>query len=321
MKMQTLIRLMSSAAADCCPALAVGIALLLRTALPLAAALAAVYALRNRDPRARAGICSLALAATAGLCALSLTPAGRGAAALNVALQTTSPAVRAIGPEPSIVTEAPAALRSTGATTPRLPASTIAADGAVRETDRRVSGSISASRGSLMARPATAYGAALLVWIGGAVLSLLWIAAGQLRLAALRRRAVPCCAADLCEHLDRLCARQRVRRPSLLVSDEIAGPLVMGIARPGILLPSELMSRTDAPTVQAILAHELQHVANADIAWTFGARLLCALLWPQPLLWLVARARREAAEEACDAAALEQECSPQRYARCLVSIA
>ena len=82
------------------------------------------------------------------------------------------------------------------------------------------------------------------------------------------------------------------------------------------------MKPTSAPTaLRAILAHELAHLARRDNAWTLAARLLCALLWPQPLLWVLCRRLEQIGEEACDQAVLAQDCPPRAYADCLLTLA
>ena len=69
------------------------------------------------------------------------------------------------------------------------------------------------------------------------------------------------------------------------------------------------------------MAHELAHANRHDTRWTLASRLLCALLWPQPLLWLLCRRLEQLAEDACDLAVLSHACPPRIYADCLLTLA
>lgn len=108
---------------------------------------------------------------------------------------------------------------------------------------------------------------------------------------------------------------------SARMSGDIRSPFLAGIRRPVIYLPASYATDFSAAELQAIIAHEAAHRERHDVAWTLAARLMCALLWPQPLLWLLCRRMELAAEEACDILALTQGCPPRAYAECLLSLA
>ncbi|MBV9851818.1 MAG: DUF881 domain-containing protein [Armatimonadetes bacterium] len=158
-------------------------------------------------------------------------------------------------------------------------------------------------------------------WLSGTALLLLWLTACQWHLARLRRGAMPITAGPAAEALARLTASLRVRPPLLLASPRVRSPFLAGMIRPAILLPATWEADYDPPTLQAILAHELAHLSRRDCAWTLLLRLTCAALWPQPLLWLLARQLEQATEEACDLMVLAQDCLPRQYADCLLALA
>ncbi|MDQ2800088.1 MAG: DUF881 domain-containing protein, partial [Armatimonadota bacterium] len=137
----------------------------------------------------------------------------------------------------------------------------------------------------------------------------------------LRRGSRVLVDAAICERLARLAAGQGVRLPQLLVSPHVRSPFLSGLWRPAIWLPESWQTDFDEPTLQVILAHELAHQARRDCAWTLLLRLTWAVLWVQPLLWLLARQLGQASEEACDLLALTPDCPPRRYADCLLSLA
>src|SRR3546814_18022050 len=70
---------------------------------------------------------------------------------------------------------------------------------------------------------------------------------------------------------------------ALLVSDELRSPISWGVIRPTIVLsPHAVQAVGEA---EAIIAHELAHVARLDWAKLLCARLACAPFWFNPLVW------------------------------------
>jgi hypothetical protein len=104
----------------------------------------------------------------------------------------------------------------------------------------------------------------------------------------------------------------------LLVSDSVPSPLSWGWRNPVILIDPDTMA--EAHEADAILAHEVAHVARRDWPALMVARLAAALFWFNPLVWLLEREVVQQAEEAADReAALCVE--PAHYARTLLTLA
>ncbi len=72
---------------------------------------------------------------------------------------------------------------------------------------------------------------------------------------------------------------------------------------------------------EAIIAHELAHVARLDWASLLLARIATALLWFNPLVWMVARQAHQLREEAADDAVLRSDVNHLDYAALLVGAA
>lgn len=117
-------------------------------------------------------------------------------------------------------------------------------------------------------------------------------------------------------------ARQRAgfaKSTMLLASREITSPVSWGVLRPKILLNTDAVAaRADA---DAIVAHELAHLARADWAKLVLARVSVALFWFNPFAWLLAREAHQLREEAADDAVLAAEVEDTAYASLLVSAA
>jgi beta-lactamase regulating signal transducer with metallopeptidase domain len=106
---------------------------------------------------------------------------------------------------------------------------------------------------------------------------------------------------------------------ALLTSDELSSPISWGLMRPVILLnTSASMAHDEA---EAIIAHELAHVASLDWAKLMLARVTVALFWFNPLVWLLAREAHQLREEAADDAVLAANIEDTDYANLLVGIA
>jgi beta-lactamase regulating signal transducer with metallopeptidase domain len=104
-----------------------------------------------------------------------------------------------------------------------------------------------------------------------------------------------------------------------IASDEI-GPVTWGFMRPIILLPK---SADYWPTerVTAVLLHEIAHINRRDSLTQMLSLLVCALYWPNPFVWIGARAMRREAEIAADDAVIVSGVRPSYYAAELVHLA
>jgi beta-lactamase regulating signal transducer with metallopeptidase domain len=106
---------------------------------------------------------------------------------------------------------------------------------------------------------------------------------------------------------------------ALLTSDALPSPISWGVVRPVILLNAEAADSHDE--AEAIITHELAHVANLDWAKLMVSRIATALFWFNPFVWLLAREAHQLREEAADDAVLSTDIQDTDYARLLVGVA
>ncbi|HYE17150.1 MAG TPA: M56 family metallopeptidase [Tepidisphaeraceae bacterium] len=124
--------------------------------------------------------------------------------------------------------------------------------------------------------------------------------------------------------LDDCRRRARVRRPVALArSAAVAGPALVGVRRPTILLPPGLTLPPDK--LECVLLHELAHVRRHDLLTEHLVALLTALHWFNPLVWLAARCYRADRELARDAETVsllrrDPDDARQSYARTLLDL-
>ncbi|MGH6871346.1 MAG: M56 family metallopeptidase [Rhizomicrobium sp.] len=150
--------------------------------------------------------------------------------------------------------------------------------------------------------------AALALWAAGMVLIALRSAIAAFILRALRRDSVDN-PFDPCE-LPELASG---RRYELRVSNRDRGPVTWGALHPVVLLPKTALY-WPGERLHAVLRHELAHVHRRDSLTQILALAMCTLYWPNPLVWLAARAMRREAEMAADDAVLVSGMAPSDYA-------
>ena len=161
----------------------------------------------------------------------------------------------------------------------------------------------------------------LAVWLSGAVIILLSVAVGRLRLRALRRAAQPPANAEWFALLRLLGDQLRVRRRvTLLQSADDVIPATWGWWQPVILLPAEA-DEWSPERRRVVLLHELAHVKRWDCLTQMIARLACAVYWFNPLVWVAAQRMCIERERACDDWVLNGGCKASDYAAHLVAIA
>ena len=166
----------------------------------------------------------------------------------------------------------------------------------------------------------SAVAAASAVYAIPAAILLLITALALARLVALRARADVLVDGHWLSALARAQRRMGFKHgTALLTSNELASPISWGLVRPVILLNSHAVEA--AGEAEAIIAHELAHVARMDWVKLLLARVATALFWFNPLVWLLAREAHQLREEAADDAVLASDIADTDYAQLLVGVA
>lgn len=140
------------------------------------------------------------------------------------------------------------------------------------------------------------------IWLAGVAWNLLRLALGLHGLARLRRTSV---------------AFDRIQGCDVRLG---GGPLTFGFFKPVIILPKDARDWPRA-RLDAVLRHEMAHVRRYDSLTQWLAALACAFYWPNPLVWLGARALRRDAEMAADDMVLASGVQASVYAAELVRLA
>lgn len=157
----------------------------------------------------------------------------------------------------------------------------------------------------------------LILWGAGALVVLARLAVGLVTLRRWTRAAQPVTDG----HWQAALERARVSagasdRLRLMVADKVPGPLGWGWRNPVILIDHDTLAEPEE--ADAILAHEVAHVARRDWPALMMTRFATMLFWFNPLAWTLAREAIHQAEEAADAHAA-RSVEPTRYAETLLS--
>ena len=108
------------------------------------------------------------------------------------------------------------------------------------------------------------------------------------------------------------------RRVRVMISGRLAGPIAFGWIWPTLALPAGFAARLDRAKQEAVLLHELAHVAAHDSAWGLLADAAAAVWWWHPAVWWLRRQSQLASELAADEASLLVADGPRALAECLV---
>lgn len=152
------------------------------------------------------------------------------------------------------------------------------------------------------------------LWLSGAFILLIRLGWGLLTLRSWTVKAQKARSRSWMAALQRC----RAENIPILVSERVDAPLSWGWYRPVILISPEILK--EASGAEAIVAHEVAHIRRRDWVSLILARVIVALFWLNPLVWLMERALRHEIEEAADAEAV-QIVEPAKYADVLLKIA
>ena len=138
-------------------------------------------------------------------------------------------------------------------------------------------------------------------WLLGLLLMAARLVGGVVVASRLRRVGTRTLAAEWPRRLAALARRAGVCRPvALLESARVAGPLVLGHLRPVVLLPLGAVAGLPPALLEALLAHEVAHIARRDYLLNLALAVVETLFFYHPAVWLMAASLRVERENCCD---------------------
>ena len=144
-----------------------------------------------------------------------------------------------------------------------------------------------------------------IVWLAGVAVCLLRLALSYAKIARIVRNAQPA------RHLG-----ERV-----LLSDDVSIPIAAGVLRPAVVIPRPYAETLTAASLRSIILHERAHIRRFDILGNLVQRLIEALLFFNPWVYVIGRQMVKEREAACDDWAVGATRDADEYARCLLRLA
>ena len=157
-----------------------------------------------------------------------------------------------------------------------------------------------------------------IVWAAGAATALgLWLGRRN-RIARLVRTAAPLDDERVLTPLRRLEARRGGTAIRAVTADTPLEPGVFGIWRPTLVWPTRITGQLADAHIEAILEHELCHVARRDNLWAAAHGVVQTLFWFHPLVWWIGARLVDERERACDEIVVASGSEPERYAKSIL---
>ena len=163
----------------------------------------------------------------------------------------------------------------------------------------------------------------LFIWLAGAVIHMVRMIVAWIRLSRILRAAKPISNERLKIEFDHACSIvgcRRDRRPQLVSSNAVSGPIAAGILYGKVVLPESLILQVEPESLTNVLVHEVAHVVRHDHIVVLLQNIVSAIYWPHPLVRILNRELAKAREEVCDNFVLVTTEAPT-YSRTLLSLA
>ncbi len=150
------------------------------------------------------------------------------------------------------------------------------------------------------------------LWIAGAALFLLYHGLGTWFFTRKARRWSRSAGEETLRVYGEVCREMGVRRPPVLrVSPEAGSPMMMGLLRPRLMLPTEDIGERE---LAFVLRHELTHHRRHDLWYKLALLLANGMHWFNPLIFLLRREAERDLELTCDDAVVARADAETRRA-------
>lgn len=160
------------------------------------------------------------------------------------------------------------------------------------------------------------------IWLSTSALLLLRFCRNRQQYSRLLQQSDPVTDPQLLQQLAQWRSAFQIRRPvQLLTSDTMLSPFTLGIFRPRIYLPRDLIQQVDLCAISAVLGHECAHIKRFDDFWLRIQALIGIMFFFYPVVWFVNRQIDKQRELICDQLAVTRWYVPAAdYAEGMVAV-
>ena len=143
------------------------------------------------------------------------------------------------------------------------------------------------------------------IWITGIFIMILLIAKSNAHLHALKKSALPLQNQKVHKLYHDCLNEMHITKTIPIYSTAfIKSPIIVGLWKPCIYLPTHLISDFNASDMRYMLLHELQHFKYKDTFSNYFINFIGVLYWFNPIVWYALREMRNDREVACDTSVL-----------------
>ena len=160
----------------------------------------------------------------------------------------------------------------------------------------------------------------VVLWAIGALALLVRLVFGVVFVHGVSRRAIRNSSGS--SNSRRTPVKSRFGIPStvrVVYSEEVSMPLCWGFFHPIVILPENANS-WPSDRRSSVMLHELAHATRCDYAAHIVTQIVCALYWPNPLVWMAAQRAAMERELACDDEAMDAGIRSDVYAGHLLDV-
>ncbi|MFC1528549.1 M56 family metallopeptidase [Candidatus Latescibacterota bacterium] len=159
-------------------------------------------------------------------------------------------------------------------------------------------------------------------YLAAALIFLLWITIGRLRIRSLIVNGEAVMDQNSIEVFRQVRERLSLSREFIIIENKnIPAPMTCRTFRPVIILPAGFTRNMTVNELRAVAVHELSHVKRNDVIILSVLSFIKAVFFFHPLVWLAARQVSYLAELACDSEVVDYTKESISYAKLLTRIA
>jgi beta-lactamase regulating signal transducer with metallopeptidase domain len=161
----------------------------------------------------------------------------------------------------------------------------------------------------------------VIVWVAGGFVASFRVIIGRFRLSFLQRDRNNPMIEEYRTQVSQMLLEMGVKKKTCLVtSSRCHIPFTYRFSKPVVVLPAE-STAWSRDRVRSVLLHELAHIRRHDYLTQSVARIICALFWYIPFVWIAYSKLYEEQEKACDVFVVERGIRPADYASHILDLA
>jgi beta-lactamase regulating signal transducer with metallopeptidase domain len=144
---------------------------------------------------------------------------------------------------------------------------------------------------------------------------------GHVLLSRIRSKGVPISNGPAYEQVQNASKEFGIGAPQVVAHPALDGPFVGGLFHPVLFVPKAFADDYRPEYGDAVLRHEVAHIAHRDWIWNPLRLLIASVLWFQPLVWWASRRLETVSELRADRVAVREDDHVKPYAEYLLSLA